>query len=621
MIVKKSIDASRLKANSPWLWVPSLFFTESMVFVIVTAVSVLMYKRLGLSNSDIAFYTSWIYLPWLIKPLWSPLVDLFKNKSHWIWITQSVTGAAIAGVAFTIPIPDSYQFTIAFLWIIAFSAATNNIASDGYYLQELTEKQQSFFMGVRNLFYRFPLFFGQALALLLATFLESSLSIGPGEIRVSSVPYISSAEVVKIDSLEPKELSGALRIITEPSNISIGAVPTTAEEVSSFSGSAHNFNIMNGFTRDRLAVFDSTATDKMTGNIGIVKLRLSKKPNKEINAHLDFVEGNDGIKIIEGKTIRFNPNNWNKWAFAVIQLDQGITGSSGARFLVRTGSLPVAWSFAFGIAALLFMLFAFYHKAILSKTVPAVPGINGVTLKGYTRVFFRYFEKPHILTGILFLLFFRLGEAQLSRIALPFLLGSRESGGLGLSVSDAGLFYSTAGICASILGSLLGGLAIGFKGLKFWIWPMLLAVNIPHLIYVYLAYAQPTDLWIIFLSVAGEQFLYGFGFSAFMVYLFYLSGSEYKSSHYAISAGFMTIGLILPGAVSGQIQELLGYRYFFVYLLFTMIPSILIIKNMSFPASNREKIKEPAPKKYPVKIEIQELSWIKKTNTDFRNPQ
>jgi len=174
-------------------------------------------------------------------------------------------------------------------------------------------------------------------------------------------------------------------------------------------------------------------------------------------------------------------------------------------------------------------------------------------------------------------LFFRFGEAQLTKMSPLFMLDGRETGGLGLSLSELG-FVNSSGVLTLIIGGLLGGFLIAKKGLKFWLWPMLLSINLPHLLYVYLAYTQPTNIWIISSCVAGEQLGYGFGFTAYVMYMIFIAEGEYKTSHYAIATGFMALSMMLPGLFSGMIQEVLGYKMFFIWIMLTIIPSIIIVK-------------------------------------------
>ncbi|MEK6553200.1 MAG: MFS transporter [Bacteroidota bacterium] len=571
------------KNKSPWSWIPTLYFAEGLPYAIVITVSVIMYKRLGISNADIALYTSWLYLPWVIKPLWSPFVDIFKTKRFWIYSMQLLIGAGMAGVAFTIPMPDFFQFTLAFFWLIAFSSATHDISADGFYMLALSESQQSFFIGIRSTFYRVAMIAGQGLLVIFAGYLESTLALGPAELKVIANPNKFFEETIKVDSIGAKQLSGNLRLIANPSYLEISTRPQTKESADFYSNFAHNFNIMNGFIKERSVISDTTTRTDLVGNIGIVKFYLSKQPDKddEYIVNLDYLDGSHGIKVIEGKSLKFTANNWNKPAFAVFQLDSTIAKKTEATFQAKVDKVPLAWVFTFSVIGILFVLFFIYHKVILPKPITDKHiGVNrqSSVMKEFFRTFFRFFEKKKIIIVIAFLLLFRFGEAQLVKMAAPFMLDNREIGGLGLTTSDVGFIYGTIGIIALVIGGLLGGFVISRKGLRFWIWPMLIAINIPDLLYVYMAYAQPNNIWIIYSCVAIEQFGYGFGFTAYMMYMIYASEGEHKTSHYAIATGFMALGMMLPGMISGLIQEAIGYKFFFIWVVIATIPSFLIAK-------------------------------------------
>lgn len=583
MINKKSLGSSDEKKHNPWSWIPTLYFAEGLPYVVVITVSVIMYKRLGISNADIALYTSWLYLPWVIKPLWSPIVDIFRTKRFWITAMQLLIGAGMAGVAFTIPMPDFFQFTLAFFWLIAFSSATHDISADGFYMLGLSESQQSFFVGIRGTFYRIAMIAGQGLLIILAGYLEGAMGVHPAEFKVVSNPNKFFQETIQVDSTKAKPMEGSLRVIASPSYVEISTRPKTKEEVASFVNFARDFNFMNGASTEKFAMPDTTVSQDLVGNVGIVKFILSKPPDKgsEYIVDVNRIDGEAGIRVVEGKTLKFTSMNWNKPAFAVIQLDPTIAKESEANFKVQIDKVPLAWVFTFSVMAGLFFLFFVYHKVVLPQPVNDKPVGNNrqsSPFKEFFRTFFRFFEKKKVLLMVGFLLLYRLGEAQLVKMASPFMLDPREVGGLGLTTSDVGFIYGTVGIIALILGGILGGFAVAKKGLKYWIWPMLFAINIPDLLYVYMAYAQPTVIWIIYACVAVEQFGYGFGFTAYMMYMIYISAGDYKTSHYAIATGFMALGMMVPGMFSGMIQEAVGYKFFFIWVVLVTIPSFIIVK-------------------------------------------
>src|SRR4030066_1374958 len=155
-------------ARNPWVWVPTLYVAEGIPYIMAMTVSVVLYKRLGISNTDIALYTSWLYLPWVIKPLWSPLVDVFRTKRYWILLMQLVIGTSLACIAFTIPAARFFQYTLAFFWLMAFSSATHDISADGFYMLGLPEPLQAAFVGVRTTFHRISMIATQGLLVILA---------------------------------------------------------------------------------------------------------------------------------------------------------------------------------------------------------------------------------------------------------------------------------------------------------------------------------------------------------------------------------------------------------------------------------------------------------------------
>lgn len=583
MMINNSPRNTSKAIRNPWTWIPTLYFAEGLPYIIVISVSIIMYKRLGISNSDIALYTSWLYLPWVIKPLWSPLVDIFRTKRFWITAMQLMIGAGMAGVAFTIPIPDFFQFTLAFFWLIAFSSATHDISADGFYMLALTESQQSFFVGIRSTFYRIAMIAGQGILVVLAGYLEGTLGVHSAEFKVVANPNKFFQETITVDSVRAKPIEGSLRIIANPANIEISTRPKTKEEASSYIRFAHNFNVMNGFSEDQFGLPDTTHSQDLVGNLGIVKFILSKPPGEGSEYIVEIVNdgGPESIKVVEGSKLKFTSMNWNKPAFAVIQLDSNIAKKSEAKFRAQIDKVPLAWVITFAVMGGLFVLFFIYHKFILPEPITdKAVGINrqSSTFKEFFRAFFRFFEKKKIIIIVGFLLLYRFGEAQLVKMASPFMLDPREVGGLGLSTTDVGFIYGTVGIIALILGGILGGIAIAKKGLRYWIWPMLLAINLPDLLYVYMAYVQPASIWIIYACVAVEQFGYGFGFTAYMMFMIYISDGEYKTSHYAIATGFMALGMMVPGMFSGMIQEAIGYKFFFIWVILATIPSFLIVK-------------------------------------------
>lgn len=168
----KIIPTTRPAKRSPWAWVPTLYFAQGIPYIAVMTLSVIMYKRLGISNTDIALYTGWLYLPWVIKPFWSPFVDIFSTKRRWVLGTQWLVALTFAGIAFTLPTPFFFSLTLAIFWLVAFISATHDIAADGYYMLALTPHEQSFYVGIRSTFYRIASVIGQGALVVVAGIIE-----------------------------------------------------------------------------------------------------------------------------------------------------------------------------------------------------------------------------------------------------------------------------------------------------------------------------------------------------------------------------------------------------------------------------------------------------------------
>lgn len=404
--------------KNPWVWVPSLYFGQALPYVVVMLLSVVMYKDMGVSNTDIALYTSWLYLPWVIKPLWSPFVDMFRTKRWWIVSLQLLIGAALAMVALTMHLPTFFKMSLAVLWLMAFSSATHDIAADGFYMLGLRQQQQAAFVGVRSTAYR-----------------------------------------------------------------------------------------------------------------------------------LGMLAGQGGLVFLAGKLSE------------------------------RTGDVGFAWSVVFGVLAVMFLALCVYHRFMLPRPaddVSTVAGSDAAPWQEFFATFAAFFKKPDILLILGFILTFRLGESQLLKLAVPFLKDPVALGGLGLTTAQVGVAYSTVGVIALTLGGLAGGYVISRLGLKRCLWLMVFSVHIPDLVFVYLASVQPQNLAFISGALALEQFGYGFGFTAMMLYMIMVSDGIHKTAHYAICTGLMALGMMVPGMVSGKVQELLGYQHFFVYVCLMTIPAFIM---------------------------------------------
>lgn len=571
------------KSRSGWLWVPTLFFTEGIPFIIVTIVSSIMYKRLGVANSEIAFYTSWFYLPWVLKPLWSPLIDSLGIKRNWILTTQFLIGIAFAGIAIVILIPDSFQFSILIFWIISFIAATHDIAADGFYMLGLKESHQSFFVGLRISFQKIALLTLSGLVILLVGQIENIMTISPAEFKVVANPKKFFEETIKVESIDVKPQTGGLKLIANPSYLEISTKPKTRDQINFYVSFARNMNTMNGFTNEFFAQPDTSGINDLVGNVGIVKFYRSKQPSndKEYLVSVDFAEGEEKFKVIEGKKLKFTSRNWNKPAFAVIQLDSSLSKKSVAVFIARIEKFPLAWSIAFGVLSAIFFLLTIYHKIVLPIVAKDDSLLNKKSTtvgKEFYRSFARFFEKKKIILIILFLLFYFLGRAQANKIVPLFLLDSKNLSGLGLSSSEFGLINGIVTNIFIVLGSLIGGFLIYKKGLKYWTTAFLILSNIPLLVHVYLSWFLPSNFGIISSCIALDSFGYGLGLSFIFMYMIFVSEGEYRTSHFAIAFGFMSLGLMFASMISGFIQQAFGYKIFFIWVVVSTIPAFIIIK-------------------------------------------
>lgn len=614
------------KNRSPWAWIPSLYLAEGLPYVAVMTISVIMYKRLGVSNTDIALYTSWLYLPWVIKPFWSPFVDLFKTKRWWIFVMQLLIGAAFGGIALTIPVPFFFQATLCFFWLLAFSSATHDIAADGFYMLGLDTNQQAKFVGIRSTFYRIATIFGQGVLIILAGFLESNTGMQPVDIAIDASPKYKQETLALKPFTHPGEQEGEIHFLLDNEKVQISTQLIHADSANIFLKTLKELNHENGFVIKEEENSMSNVTEQgwwtshvsqplgnwikesfgasivevdnqMTGNIGYTAVTLSKKPEagKEIVLNTSMQKGDVSISLSEGERLVFNEENWNKPAYIAFKLDPKLQETSSAEYCGLSGNIPLAWSITFFVLAGLFILFSFYHRFSLPR--PDSDKAHAHTtasdiLKEFVTTFVTFFKKPQAAAAIFFMLTFRFSEAQLLKLINPFLLDSKDIGGLGLTTGEVGFVYGTIGIIGLTLGGIIGGFVAAKGGLKKWLWPMTLSMLLTILTFVYLGYYQPDSLIIINICVFIEQFGYGFGFTAYMLYLIYYSDGEHKTAHYAICTGFMALGMMIPGMFAGWLQELLGYERFFVWVMICSIIPLIAVALLKIDPSFGKAVKE-----------------------------
>lgn len=600
----------KTKKHSPWWWVPSLYYAEGIPYVIVMTLSVIMYKRLGISNTDIALYTSWLYLPWVLKPLWSPVVDILKTKRFWIVTMQLVIGAGLAGVAFTIPVDRFFQYTLAFFWLLAFSSATHDIAADGFYMLGMSSGDQAFFVGIRSTFYRIAMLTGQGLLVIVAGALETATGLEPVHVTVSTQnttanelifspeEFASCTNTVDMYIVSPEELNIPVAVLPKQKADSIYRLVETwniengfyAEEKAS-AGKKSNEGIWSRFVSQplksglsKLFGQQSRKNSSETGNMAVVPFCLSQQPaaGEKVVLNFGFEKGDPSLKLMRNYRFEFTENNWNKPAYALVQMDPKLKKSVSAIFTGRSGNIPFAWSVVFGIIAVTFAAFSLYHRFALPHPASDKSNRteNGSVMGEFFSTFVCFFKKKEIGLALLFILIYRLGESQLVKMAAPFLLDSREAGGLGITTGDLGLVYGTIGMIALTAGGIIGGIVASRNGLKHWLFKMVLFMNVPNAVYLLLSWFMPQSLWWVAGAVAVEQFGYGFGFTAFMLYMIYVSEGQHKTAHYAIATGFMALGMMIPGMWSGWLQEIIGYQNFFIWVLICSVPPFLLVPFM-----------------------------------------
>lgn len=603
-----------LKNINPWAWIPTLYFAQGLPYVAVMTISVIMYKRMGISNTDIALYTGWLYLPWVIKPFWSPFIDLLKTKRWWTVTMQFVLAFALAGIAFSIPTPFFFQLTLAVFWIVGFTSATHDIAADGFYMLALTEHEQSFYVGIRSTFYRIATVAGQGLLVIIAGLIETGTGLEPATVTVNaSTNYSNDIALPTFDEATIDTTRQPYFIFTTPvvnAGINIAAVDTrqARERIAEIEREIEAHNTSYGFTTNEAKEQTQNSLTKYsqesrfttwlrdtfgekrevsTGaidNAVVVGVRLSKPPidgeGKVLN--MAFKQGDQSIRLEQSKLasrFAFDANNWDKPAYLLFRIDHKIKSDTSATFEGASGNISFAWMVVFIVLSIFFLIVSIYHTRILPRPTTDHPS-KDVTAQNLLREFFEtfksFFTKKQAFVAILFMLLYRFPEAQLVKLINPFLLDPIDKGGLGLTTGQVGFVYGTVGIIGLTLGGIIGGFAAARGGLKRWLWPMAWSMSLTCLTFVYLSYAAAPSLYMINICIFIEQFGYGFGFTAYMLFLIYFSEGEHKTAHYAICTGFMALGMMLPGMAAGWLQETIGYRHFFLWTIICCAATIAV---------------------------------------------
>lgn len=601
------------KKTNPWAWIPTLYFAEGLPYVAVMTISVIMYKRLGISNTDIALYTSWLYLPWVIKPFWSPFVDILKTKRWWTLTMQWILALSLAGIAFAIPAPFFFQLTLAVFWIVGFTSATHDIAADGFYMHALTEHEQSFYVGIRSTFYRIATVAGQGLLVIIAGLIETGTGLEPAVLKLEASPHytntltLPSFDGINIDTRNEAHFVYTSQIVKAGTTAITNDSADTKAQVTELEKAIKASNIANKFVpaetpkdgkethqEKKESVFTTwirqtfgekrKATGSATDNVIAVGVRLSQPPAPDETKVLNvtFKDGDQSIRLEQDRLsprFEFTADNWDKTAYLLFKIDHKIKESTSATFAGASGDIPFAWLIVFIVLSAFFLLISIYHNWVLPKPASDHPS-NDTTakniLKEFLDTFKSFFTKKQASVAILFMLLYRLPEAQLVKLINPFLLDPIDKGGLGLTTGQVGFVYGTVGIIGLTIGGIIGGFVAAKGGLKKWLWPMAWSMSLTCLTFVYLSYVQDHSLLTINICVFIEQFGYGFGFTAYMLYLIYFSEGEHKTTHYAICTGFMALGMMLPGMASGWLQDTIGYRHFFVWTIICCVATIAV---------------------------------------------
>jgi len=552
------------KSRNPWAWIPSLYFYQGIPYSIVMITSGLIYKTMGVSIATFAFWTSLLYLPWAIKPLWSPYIDVVSTKRNWILWTQLLLGIAFIAAGFAMQLPFYFPITIAVFAVIAISSASHDIAADGFYMLSLDQHKQAFFVGIRSTFYRFAMLTALGLLPLIAGLIQENTGLDPVSFEVNSVPA-ARYKAADVTGFMITKQDGTPKILIYPEKVQ---VPIFEKGVSNL---------------DSAVVFVALSAPPVAGETIVVNMG-RKSGSKDI----DLTKNQSG-------RFEFTSENWNKPVAATIRVDHNLTNQTNSQFRATAGNIAFSWTVSLGALGIVLILLAVYHRIILPRPVEAKEKTK-VDLKVYGEVFASFFTKPGIIPALIFFLMYRLGEAQLVKVATPFLVDSRNSGGIGLTSAQYGIAYGTLGMICLTIGGILGGVVASKYGLKKMIWVMALAMNIPISVYIYLSTFQPVPGDItIYIAIAAEQMGYGFGFTAYMLYMLSFVGeSKFKTAEFAIGTSLMALGMMIPGMISGYMKELLGYQHFFIYVMICAIPGIIAIKFLRIDPTFGIKKKEEA---------------------------
>ncbi len=491
---------AKAEKRNPWLFIPTTYFAEGLPYILINSVSVIIYKNMGVSNADMAFWTSWLYLPWVLKMLWGPMVDMYGTRRSWVVYTELILAGCLGASAFSLSGQHFFAVSLLSFAAGAFISATHDIAVDGFYMLGLTREDQALFVGIRSMFYRFAMIFGTGFLVFRA-----------GKMQEAGLTAAASWSVM---------LGVSALIFVVLAVYHIFMLPRPAED--------------------------------------LPKARTEAGPVLRSVANLAAYLAAAGALI---------------WLFNSLQ-----------------GIWPKLAAAAFLTVALVFLCRRYVFPYLKGKMAEEGNSFN--------EAFVSYFTQDGIGYIVAFILLYRLAEAMLIKMTQPFLLDAAAKGGLGLPTAEVGIIYGTIGMVALVVGGILGGWLVSKYGFRRCLWPMVFALHVPDVFYLYMSYALPALGHVTLLGrsipwgsvpllVAAEQFGYGVGFTIFTMYLIMICRSKYKTAHYAISTGIMALGMMVPGMLSGMLQEAVGYRHFFLAVCLLTIPGILVI--FKLPIKDEEK--------------------------------
>lgn len=553
-----------LKKTNAWLWIPSLYFASGLPYHAITSISDIMYKDMGVDNTSIAFYTSILLVPWTIKPLWSPFVEMLGTRRNWTLYSQLLLVACFAAIALAVPSSNFVLFTLIAFMAGAFVSSTHDIALDGFYILALPQEKQSFFSGIRNTFYRIATVFSSGVLVMLA----GSIAGNSEESNTYNEP---KAEIATEETL------GNIAVIEIIENNSNNSAPeealTSTQTDTSFKSKFHiaRNNMGKGGVFEWKGKLYNTyyyeEWENMSDNerkefIKSATKPCYHKPDPPVNTNNKATEltYNNTTPPIIGTATSNEITATNNTAS-----ESPLSGSKDIKDRNST-----AWSITFAVTALIMAAMFLYHRKAMPKPendLSHTPKSIGDIFSNFGDIIKTYFQKPGIWATLFFLLLFRFPEAQLGKIGKLFLMDTIAAGGLELSKSDIGFLNGVVGVIGLIIGGIVGGICISRKGLKYWLWPMVVAISLPDIVYVYMSMFAPGSLTIIGSCIFIEQLGYGFGFTAYTLYMIYFAQGKYPTAHFAISTAFMSLGMMLPGMVSGYIQQWLGYENFFIWVM------------------------------------------------------